>query len=209
MMFRYLTGVDNAPARGLAASHGLGLMLQPRSYKPSLSVEYPAFAVDNGCFSGKWEELQWLRYLERCDRSALFAVAPDVPFDWVASWARSAMYIDRIRGMGFPVAVAVQNGATATTVPWAALDAVFIGGDTPWKLGTDALYIVKEAQHRGVHVHMGRANSTRRFVRAVQMGCDTADGTYLKFGPPQQMADQLRAKLDEVYRSDGHQLALA
>jgi hypothetical protein len=56
---------------------------------------------------------------------------------------------------------------------------------------------------------MGRANSAKRFVRAVAMACDSADGTFLKHGPPELMANRLRAMLDEVYRLDGHQLALA
>ncbi len=209
MMFRYLTGVCNVYARDLAVTHDVGLMLQPRSYRPARAEAYPVHAINNGCFSSKWEEGQWLRYLDRCDRSALFAVAPDVPFDWAASWAQSEPYIDLIRGMGFRVAVAMQNGATADTVPWDALDVVFLGGDTAWKLGTEALYITNAAHDRGIHVHMGRANSTKRCVRAVAMGCDTADGTFLRHGPPQLMAGRLRAMLDEVYRLDGHQLALA
>ena len=214
MMFRYLSGVCNEYARDLAVTHGLGLMLQPRSYKPSRAEAYPVNAVDNGAFTppgqpDRFERSKWLRYLDRCARSALFAVAPDVPYDWAASWARTEPYVDVIRDMGFPVAVAMQNGVTATTVPWDALDVVFLGGDTEWKLGTDALYIANAARDRGVHVHMGRANSAKRFVRAIAMGCDSADGTFLKHGPPKLMADRLRAMLDEVYRLDGHQLALA
>lgn len=208
-MFRFLTGVCNEYARELAVTHGVGMMLNPRSYKPSRADAYPAVGIDNGCFTDKWEEGQWLRYLDRCDRRAIFAVAPDVPFDWDASWARTEPYVDRIRGMGFPVAVAMQNGVTVDRVPWDALDVVFLGGDTAWKLSTDALYIANAARDRGVHVHMGRANSAKRFVRAVAMACDSADGTFLKHGPKKLMADRLRVMLDEVYRLDGHQLALA
>lgn len=208
-MFRFLTGVCNEYARELAVTHGVGMMLNPRSYKPSRADAYPAVGIDNGCFTDKWEEGQWLRYLDRCDRRAIFAVAPDVPFDWEASWARSEGYVDRIRDMGFRVAVAMQNGVTVDDVPWDALDVVFLGGDTAWKLSTDALYIANAARDRGVHVHMGRANSAKRFVRAVSMACDSADGTFLKHGPKQLMADRLRGMLDEVYRLDGHQLALA
>lgn len=208
-MFRYLTGVDNVHARELAGSHGLGLMLNPRSYRPSRADDYPVHAVDNGCFSGAWEEAQWLRYLDRCPRDrCLFAVAPDVPFDWDASWARSQRYIDRIRAMGFPVAVAMQNGVRVDAVPWPELDVVFLGGDTDWKLGTEALYITRAAQERGVHVHMGRANSLRRFRRAASMLVDTADGTMLKYRPSER-AGQLRAMLDAMANPDGHQLALA
>jgi len=107
-MFRYLSGVCNEYARDLADTHGLGLMLNPRSYTPTRADTYPALAVDNGCFTDRWEEAQWLRYLDRCDRRAIFAVAPDVPFDWEASWARTEPYVDRIRGMGFRVGLALR-----------------------------------------------------------------------------------------------------
>jgi hypothetical protein len=210
MMFRYLTGVDNAYARELADTHGVGLMLQPRSYKPSRADAYPVHAVDNGCFSNAWVEDQWLRYLDRCPRErCLFAVAPDVPFDWARTLERSTQYVDRIRDMGFKVAIAVQNGATPATVPWDACDVMFIGGDTPWKLGLRALELTWAARDRGIPVHMGRANSARRFVRAVELTVDTADGTFLKHGNPEVMAGRLRVMLDHVYRFDGHQLALA
>lgn len=208
-MFTFLTGVCNEYARDLAVTHGVGMMLNSRSYKPSRADVYPALGIDNGCFTDKWEEAQWLRYLDRCDRRAIFAVAPDVPFNWDASWSRSEPYIARIRDMGFKVAVAMQNGVTVDDVPWDACDVIFLGGDTSWKLSTDALYIANAARDRGVHVHMGRANSTKRFVRAVAMACDSADGTFLKHGPKELMATRLKAMLDEVYRLDGHQLALA
>lgn len=210
-MFRYLSGasLNNPAVVALGESHQLGAMLNPRSYNPAVAARYPVAAVDNGCFTDRWDEAQWIGYLDRCPRSVLFAVAPDVPFDWEASWARSRRYVDEIRDMGFRVAVAVQNGATADTVPWSAMDAVFLGGDTAWKLGTEALYIAREATHRGVHVHMGRANSARRIVRAISMSCDSADGTYLRYGEPELMAARLAAMIDHAHRADGHQLALA
>lgn len=212
---RYLTGCDSPQARELATTHGVGLMLQPNSYRPSRSEHYPVHAVDNGAFTppgkpDRFDEARWLRYLDRCPRDrCLFAVAPDVPFDWPASWARSELYIDRVRDMGYRVALAVQNGATPDLVPWDAADVVFLGGDTAWKLSTDALYIARAALDRGVPVHMGRANSWVRLRRAAEMAVDTADGTFLKHGEPEHMAQRLRVMLDHVADPDGLQLALA
>ena len=40
-----------------------------------------------------------------------------------------------------------------------------------------------EAKRRGKHVHMGRVNSLTRLRYADHIGCDSADGTYLVFGP--------------------------
>lgn len=54
---------------------------------------------------------------------------------------------------------------------------------TEWKEGAVALRLLQEAQSRGKWVHMGRVNSGRRYDYARYIGCDSADGTYLTFGP--------------------------
>ena len=43
--------------------------------------------------------------------------------------------------------------------------------------------LVAEAKERGKWAHMGRVNSMRRYDYARGIGCDSADGTYLTFGP--------------------------
>ena len=43
--------------------------------------------------------------------------------------------------------------------PWREFDAVFIGGDTAWKLGPEARRIVRICKEHGKHVHMGRVFS--------------------------------------------------
>lgn len=60
---------------------------------------------------------------------------------------------------------------------------MFVGGDTAWKLGTAAAHLVTEAIARGLWAHMGRVNSLRRLRHAADMGCHSADGTLLAFGP--------------------------
>lgn len=59
----------------------------------------------------------------------------------------------------------------------------FIGGSTAWKLGPHARRLVADAKRRGKWVHMGRVNSLKRFRYAAAIGCDSCDGTYLRFGP--------------------------
>jgi hypothetical protein len=39
----------------------------------------------------------------------------------------------------------------------------------------------------GKGTHMGRVNSNRRLQYAATIGCDSADGTYLAFGPDQNL----------------------
>lgn len=61
-----------------------------------------------------------------------------------------------------------------------------------WKVGAAARAITAEANHRGAWVHMGRVNSWERLRYARQIGCDSADGTYLAFGPDLNLPKLLR-----------------
>lgn len=144
------------------------------------------YCADNGCF-GKgypgddawWGWVKALPNKERCD----FAVAPDVVGDAAATLKRSKPWLPRIRSLGIASAFVAQNDAETVGVPWDEFDVLFIGGDTEWKLGPHARAIAAEAKARDKHVHMGRVNSERRLRYADAIGCDTADGTYLAFGP--------------------------
>jgi hypothetical protein len=155
-----------------------------------------AWCADNGCFSDKWDADKWWAFLVANAHDAatcLFAVAPDVVGDAYATTVRFRKWGQRIRNLGYPVAYVAQDGLeklrgrteTGLTfpVPWDAFDVLFIGGSTDWKLGEAARGIVAEAKQRGKWVHMGRVNSQRRFEYARAIGCDSADGTYLTFGP--------------------------
>lgn len=155
------------------------------------------WCADNGCFSDKWDEAKWWKFLTDNAADAgtcLFAVAPDVVGDAYATTVRFRKWGARIRDLGYPVAYVAQDGlenlrgrtesgGLTFPVPWDSFDVLFIGGSTEWKLGPDARQIVAEAKARGKWVHMGRVNSERRFKYAASIGCDSADGTYLTFGP--------------------------
>jgi hypothetical protein len=178
----YLSGVSSPRARQLAETHALGLMVQPGN---SLALQIPAYrcwAADNGCFARgeAFDPEAWLRWLDGLPRDGcLFAVAPDVLGDPVATLERSGPWLARIREVGFPAAYVAQDGIDGA--PWAALDVLFIGGSTGWKLSPAASRIAGEARARGVPVHMGRVNSLRRLSAAALMGCRSVDGTYLAF----------------------------
>ena len=154
------------------------------------------WCADNGVFGGAYPGddayLTWLgersEHAGRCD----FAVAPDVVGDAAATLDRSAPMLSRIRRAGFKVALAAQNGLEDLTVPWGAFDVLFVGGDTPWKIGPAARELTTEARLRGKRVHMGRVNSLRRLQIARRNGCHTADGTYLAFGPDANLPKLLR-----------------
>jgi len=147
-----------------------------------------AWCADNGCFGkghpGDEAWLAWLASYTPEERArCLFAVAPDVVGDAVATLERSAPWLQRIRDLGYPAALVAQNGLEDLEIPWDTFDALFIGGDTTWKLGPHARRIASEAKARGKWVHMGRVNSERRLRYADAIGCDSADGTFIAFGP--------------------------
>lgn len=153
------------------------------------------WAADNGVFGGKYpgddEYLGWLDARRTHRSQCLFAVAPDIVGDAAGTLQRSAPMLGRIRRLGFPAALAAQNGLEDLTVPWTSFDVLFLGGDTAWKLGPEARALTAEARARRKRVHMGRVNSHRRLRYAAAIGCHSVDGTYLAFGPDVNLAKLL------------------
>lgn len=145
------------------------------------------WCADNSVFAAKYpgddEFLTWLKARQQYAENCRFVVAPDVVCDAVGTLKRSRPMFARIRELGFPVALVAQNGLENLTVPWDEFDVLFIGGDNEWKLGSAAATLAAEAKRRGKWVHMGRVNSHKRLAYAASIGCDSADGTYIAFGP--------------------------
>lgn len=140
------------------------------------------WCADNGAYSDKFDERKWWRFLEKHAHQAdscAFAALPDVVGNWQATLDRSLPWIDKVRALGYPVALVLQDGATSETVPWDRIDAVFVGGSDDFKLGPHARDLVAEAKQRGLWAHMGRVNGERRLRYAHHIGCDSADGTVL------------------------------
>lgn len=160
-----------------------------------------AWCADNGCFGkGYPGDDVWLGWLDSYtpeERSrCLFATAPDVVGDAAETLTRSAPWLPRIRALGYRAAFVAQDGLEFLSVPWDSFDVLFLGGvrqfhysrraglvATEWKTGPHARQLAREAKRRGKWVHMGRANSEKRIRYAEAIGCDSADGTYLAFGP--------------------------
>lgn len=162
------------------------------------------YACDNGRFGKGWPGASawwaWLTHTvvrygaDRC----LWAVAPDVPMDATATLAESTPWLPSIRELGVPSAFAAQDGAEAPgMVPWDDIDVLFLAGSTEWKTGPAAARLATEARARGLSVHMGRVNSARRLRLASWFGCDTADGTYLAFGPDRNLP-RLLGWIDDI-----------
>jgi hypothetical protein len=145
-----------------------------------------------------------------CHSPCLFVVAPDalivgadghVRGDAVATLERFDVWAPEIRAAGFPVALVAQNGLEQWLdyVWWDMVDVLFLGGGPDpalvtranrkgeWKLSELARECVVRAQLEGKPTHMGRVNSYKRMALAQAWGVDTADGTFLAFGPKKNL----------------------
>jgi hypothetical protein len=184
----------------------LGVMCQPGSTSVDGQLRRVRqsgiwWAVDNAVFGGKFDPLRWEAWLRAGPRAArltcLFAVAPDVLHhergpdgkivrvwgDPEATYALSPQYFPLLRSLAYRVAFVSQDGATAELVPWDDIDCLFIGGSNAWKFSDASLALVREAQERGLWVHAGRVQASRRLKTAHAVGIDSADGTSLAFEP--------------------------
>jgi len=172
-----------------------------------------AFCADNGAFGkGYPGDAAWWAWVQRLPREhCVFVVAPDAPFDALVTLDRSLPWLPLIRELGLRAALVAQNGFEhIPLIPWDEFDVLFLGGTleclpcgyvrpvgdfrtkrcplctrrlVEWKLGGAAAALTAEAKARGKWVHMGRVNSAKRYRYAKFIGCDSADGTYIKRGP--------------------------
>ncbi|HET7110137.1 MAG TPA: hypothetical protein VFI41_04655 [Gemmatimonadales bacterium] len=183
---------------------------------------HPFIGLDNGGFGAKGRDFipgwwAWLNKLvEQMTAGQLakvrFAAAPD-KLDWVtpeggkpfcigdatATLDLFRVWAPRIKALGLPVALVAQDGLEdmLTEVPWDLVDVVFLGGSDGFKTGEAGRLVTKWAKNLGKEVHMGRVNSGKRLALAQSWGCDTADGTFLAFGPEKNLP-RLLAWLDEL-----------
>lgn len=173
----------------------LGLLLTPTSRMRKL---YGApWAADNECFTkgDVFDDNVWLMWLESSmafSGSCLFAAAPDVVGDARATLYRSRPYLEEIRALAYAPAFVSQDGATDALMPWDEFDCLFVGGSTEWKFSEPSVALIQEAKRRDKWVHVGRVNSLRRMMTAHSVGADSADGTYLAFGPDKNLPKLLR-----------------
>jgi len=137
------------------------------------------FAIDNGAFSG-FDEKSFMALLAReyeRRENCIFVCAPDI----VGSAVRTLELFDhwKDRLTDWPIALVIQDGQQDHRIPWAEVDAVFIGGSTEFKLSQHVHQIVKTAKLFGKWVHAGRVNTPGRYEYFEKMGVDSIDGTGL------------------------------
>lgn len=211
---------------GILAGERLGFIDTPD--QGNRHPEGSMWIADNGKFSPKraingipWDEAGWWNFLKKYAHRAdhcLFATAPDVVHfvdgaprgDAAATLIESAKWYDKIRELGYPVALVAQDGLDPADVPWDKIDAIFIGGSDDYKVGSPppgrvrplkldgtplgipgCIGVIQEAKRRGKWVHIGRVNSRARYLFARMVGADSVDGTYITRGPDKNLADVL------------------
>jgi hypothetical protein len=204
----YLANPSSPAVRDAMRAGDLGQMCTPAERRRPIDGVY--WAADNGCFSSKGYpgEQRWIAWLEKLipwQDHCLFAVAPD-RFNpdlgdgmGLSSLERSRPWLPVIRQLGYPAALVAQNGLTPDEVPWDEIDALFIGGTTEWKLSRAAQRLEIAAQEHGKHVHVGRVNSSRRWQVVEVFGCDSADGTFIAFGPDKNLDRQSRWPIPNLF----------
>ena len=182
----------------LIGSQSRSVLSSPDRYY--LNVDVWPWAADNGAFSD-FSAFKFSRMVDDLEGIAgcLFLNVPDVVADAEATLASFHHWYPFLAGRGFPLAFALQDGATTDLVPWDAIDALFIGGSTEWKLSDENRELVYEGRERGVRwVHMGRVNGHRRIRFAKAIGCDSFDGTSLSWFRDMYLAEYLE------HAGDGH-----
>ena len=140
------------------------------------------WAADNDAYSA-WDELRYRQMLNAIKDlpPPLFVTLPDVVGDAAATLLLAFDWHRQLRRRDLPIALVAQDGLTVKTTPWEALDALFIGGSTEFKMSDTARRLTSEAKERGLWVHMGRVNGHRRLRFAKAIGCDSVDGTSLSW----------------------------
>jgi hypothetical protein len=188
---RYFANPSTPRVRDAMTAGLLGCITTPK--QGNKIPEGAVFCADNGVFGkGYPGDEAWWAWVQGLPReNCAFVVAPDVVADAAATIERSAPWLARIRSAGFPVAFVAQDGLESLEVPWDDFDVLFIGGSTDWKLSRHARALTTAAKARGKDVHMGRVNSEKRLRYAEFIGCDSADGTYIAFGPDTNLPNVL------------------
>ncbi len=161
----------------------LGVLGSPRRfYTQTQGIENWRWAADNDAYSD-WNPERYKIMLDQIWglKGCLFVTAPDVVGDADRTLELFDEWADELSAVLQPIALVAQDGLTPDRVPWASIDALFIGGSDTFKMGDDAHELIKDANLRDKHVHMGRVNTQRRMRYAKAVRVNSIDGTSLSW----------------------------
>ncbi|MDP9850371.1 hypothetical protein J2853_009667 [Streptosporangium lutulentum] len=137
---RYLANPSTAAVHEAMRQGLLEMMASPT--QGNTLIERVTWGADNGCFTGTYPGdaafVAWLTARAHHAPHALFAAVPDIVGHAAQTLVRSAPMLPPIRAAGYPALLIAQDGLDDLTVPWTTVDVLFVGGSTPWKLGSAA-----------------------------------------------------------------------
>jgi len=159
----------------------LGVLSSPRRYY-TVGLEGWRWAADNDAYSA-WDPDRYRNMLDAIHGvpGCLFVTAPDVVGDAQATSELFEEWYDELVACWQPIALVAQDGLRAIDVPWARIDALFIGGTSEFKMGVAAHKLAQKAKRYGKWLHMGRVNTHQRIRYAKAIGCDSIDGTSMSW----------------------------
>lgn len=146
------------------------------------------YCLDNGRWSDSQEEpprpfdasaqAEFVEMVNSLGAGADFVVIPDTVGDRVETLALLREWLPRLVGKCPLLLIAVQDGMTEEDVaPYVGAGVgIFLGGSTEWKLATMYQW-GKFCARLGIHFHVARVNTRRRFVMANGAGACSTDGS--------------------------------
>jgi hypothetical protein len=142
------------------------------------------YGIDNGAWTDhqqgrSFDDARFRLLIDKLGEQADFVVAPDIVEGGVLSLRLSLCWLPQLLIRTRLVLVPVQNGMVPADLANVVLPkriGLFLGGSTAWKLETMAQW-GEFCARRGVHYHVGRVNTQKRFRLAHAAGADSVDGS--------------------------------
>ena len=142
------------------------------------------YALDNGAWTDyragrDFDDAAFKALVDRLGWGADWIVAPDIVAGGVHSLRLSLVWLPHLLVRTRLVLIPVQDGmgpADLVNIVLPKRIGIFMGGSTEWKLAN----MVEWGQFcadKGVHYHVGRVNTLKRFRLAHIAGADSVDGS--------------------------------
>jgi len=143
-----------------------------------------AYALDNGAWTDyrngrDFDEPKFQALIDKLGGQADWVVAPDIVAGGLLSLRLSLCWLAPLLVRTRLVLVPVQDGmepADLVNIVLPKRIGVFLGGSTEWKLERMRQW-GEFCAARGVHYHVGRVNTLKRFRLAHVAGADSVDGS--------------------------------
>jgi hypothetical protein len=169
--------------RNLTALRSAGWRLMISRVGPWRTEGFP-YALDNGAWTDHtagrdFDDERFKTLVDRLGGAADWIVAPDIVAGGIRSLRLSLVWLPHLLVRTRMVLLPVQDGMGPADLVGIVLPkriGIFLGGSTEWKLANMQRW-GEFCAERGVHYHIGRVNTMKRFRLAHMAGADSADGS--------------------------------